>query len=371
MRLDRTNTEAYARGATVLGTGGGGDPHIGRLLLDQALGPHGFIELQSLADVADEALVATVASLGAPTVMLERLLGFAEGQRALDALERQLGRPVTAIISAEIGGMNAVYPLAIAAKRGLPVIDADGMGRAFPELQMVSFNLHDCSAAPLVLTGEAGDVVVIDGDDNVRLENLARPISIAMGGMCVLAGYAMTGPVVRRAAIPGTLTIALSIGLAIEEARRLGANPVVATVEALRATPLYPNARALGEGRIADIDRKVLGGYTAGLAQIASLDGRARRTLTFRNEFLRLSDADGVIATAPDLIILLDSVTGEPITTEAMKYGQRVSIIGADAAPVFRSPKGLEVCGPAAFGFDDIYQPFELTAERRKSAPTN
>lgn len=34
-----------------------------------------------------------------------------------------------------------MLPFALAARRGLPVIDADGMGRAFPELQMVTFYL--------------------------------------------------------------------------------------------------------------------------------------------------------------------------------------------------------------------------------------
>lgn len=39
-------------------------------------------------------------------------------------------------MSAEIGGLNAVEPLCVAALMDLPVIDCDGMGRAFPELQV-------------------------------------------------------------------------------------------------------------------------------------------------------------------------------------------------------------------------------------------
>ena len=41
-----------------------------------------------------------------------------------------------AVMSCEIGGANGLEPLAIAARMGLPVVDADFMGRAFPELQV-------------------------------------------------------------------------------------------------------------------------------------------------------------------------------------------------------------------------------------------
>ena len=41
-----------------------------------------------------------------------------------------------AVMSCEIGGANGLEPLAIAASMGLPVVDADFMGRAFPELQV-------------------------------------------------------------------------------------------------------------------------------------------------------------------------------------------------------------------------------------------
>ncbi len=41
-----------------------------------------------------------------------------------------------AVMSCEIGGANGLEPLAIAARMELPVVDADFMGRAFPELQV-------------------------------------------------------------------------------------------------------------------------------------------------------------------------------------------------------------------------------------------
>ena len=40
------------------------------------------------------------------------------------------------VLCAEVGGMNSLEPLLVSAILGLPVVDGDGMGRAFPMLQV-------------------------------------------------------------------------------------------------------------------------------------------------------------------------------------------------------------------------------------------
>ena len=59
----------------------------------------------------------------------------------LDHLERLTGRKVAALMSAEIGGSNGLLPISWAARIGLPVVDADGMGRAFPLVPQVTMEL--------------------------------------------------------------------------------------------------------------------------------------------------------------------------------------------------------------------------------------
>ena len=49
---------------------------------------------------------------------------------------------MAALISAEIGGAKSMEPVITAAQGGLPVIDGDGMGRAFPEVQMTTFFIY-------------------------------------------------------------------------------------------------------------------------------------------------------------------------------------------------------------------------------------
>ncbi len=48
----------------------------------------------------------------------------------------QLKDGCSAVCGAEIGGLNSTEPLAISAAFNVPCLDADGMGRAFPELQV-------------------------------------------------------------------------------------------------------------------------------------------------------------------------------------------------------------------------------------------
>ena len=57
--------------------------------------------------------------------------------------------------------MNSMLPIAAAARLGLPLVDADGMGRAFPELQMVTFTMGGVSATPMALVDEKGNSAIL------------------------------------------------------------------------------------------------------------------------------------------------------------------------------------------------------------------
>jgi hypothetical protein len=129
-----------ARGAAILGTGGGGDPLIGRLLVEQAIREHGPVTVLDPDELDDDAFVIPTAQMGAPTVIVEKIPRGSEPVGALRALERHLGRTADATMPIECGGINSMIPLLVAARTGLPVVDADGMGRAFPELQMETFS---------------------------------------------------------------------------------------------------------------------------------------------------------------------------------------------------------------------------------------
>jgi DUF917 family protein len=63
---------------------------------------------------------------------------------------------------------------------------------------------------------------------------------------------------------------------------------------------------------------------------------------------------DVPVIMVPDLIINLELDTGEPITTEVLRYGQRIAVIGLPVHDLMKTPKALEIVGPQAFGYPEL-----------------
>ncbi|GAA3034325.1 DUF917 domain-containing protein [Actinokineospora globicatena] len=351
-----------ARGAALLGTGGGGDPYIGLLLVSEELRRGRTIRLLTTDEVDDDDLVVASAFMGAPTVVVEKIPSGDEPVTALRTLERRLGRAVDAIIPMECGGLNSMIPLLVAARAGIPIVDGDGMGRAFPELQMETFGVYGVSGSPIAICDSNGHTTVIDtGVDNKQMEWLARGVTIRMGGVSYIAEYPMTGAEVKRTAIPGTMSLALALGRCIREAREHHRDPFDALGQALERS-IYGSGRVLLEGKVIDVERSSSDGFVRGTATVSTFDGDTAVTLTFQNEHLVAHHDGRVLAIVPDLISVLDAQTANPITTESLRYGQRVKIFAMSTPPIMRTPEALEVFGPQAFGLHDPWTPVEALA---------
>jgi len=341
-----------AMGAAVLGTGGGGDPYVGTLMSKQALKANGPVQLIDPAELDDDALVIPSAMMGAPTVMLEKLPRGTEIVTAFRALEDYLGRKAFATMSAEAGGLNSTTPFTVAAECGIPMVDADMMGRAYPELQMCVPALYGVTATPMAIADEKGNNAVINTISNKWTETLARLLTVEMGCVAMIALYPMTGRQVKESCVLGTITTLERIGVTLREARAQHRDPV----EAVRSAT---NAHVIWRGKVADVERRTETGFARGEAAIAGTgdhDGETLR-ISFQNEFLVARTDDRVLATTPDLITVLDAETGEPITTESLRYGFRVVVLAMPGDPRWETPAGLEVVGPGYFGYDIPYIP--------------
>lgn len=352
-----------AAGAAIMATGGGGDPLVGRLLVQQALDEGLTVEIVDPDELDDDDFVISTAMMGAPSVVVEKLSNGSEAVTSLRTLEAHLGRTADATVPMECGGLNSMIPLLVAARAGIPVVDADGMGRAFPELQMETFGVYGIAGSPLVIADEKGDTVLVDtGDDNVRMERLARVVTVEMGGASFIAEYPMSGADLKRTGIPRTLSLAAQIGRAIREARAAHADPFAALVAAVRDS-IYGYATSLLEGKIVDVERSVVGGFTQGRVTLAPFDGGELLTIDFRNENVVARRGERVVAVVPDLITVLDLETCTAITSEALRFGQRVRVVGIATPQIMRTPEALAVWGPHAFGIDHPWVPLEeLTA---------
>lgn len=342
-------------GAGILGTGGGGDPRLGRLRLQSIFANEEYpdsVQLISPTDLPPDAVVTSVGGMGAPTISREKFPKGDEDLNSLRALERAADVEVDAIIPGEIGGANSMAPLCVAAMAGLPVIDGDGMGRAFPELQMDTFFIYDQAANYAALTDERGNqVTYTDVHSPAQLEALARSITIDMGGRAGYAFPVMDGGFVSKYCVSETVSLARELGRCIHRAREESTAPVRAARDLLGAKSLFT-------GKIVDVFRRNRDGFAKGEIELAALSGTESLFIEFQNEFLIARTESGEVRlTVPDLICIVDKDTGEPITTGSLRYGQRVTILGVPAPELLTSEPALNVIGPRAFGYDTEYVP--------------
>ena len=268
------------------------------------------------------------------------------------ALEDYLGRKFRAVMPVEIGGGNGLEPFLVAAGMGIPVVDADAMGRAFPEAQMTSFSSHGLEMFPLAL-GDIRDnaIIVTRAASWTWMERISRAVCTVLGSTAPTAKAPRTGREVKDCAILHSVTKAIGIGQTVHEAREQHADPVAAVLEA-------EGGRLLFTGKITDINRRTTGGFLKGDAKLEGItdDAGHRFDVAFQNEYLMgWRDGEAVVM-VPDIICLMDSESGEAVGTETLRYGQRIGVIALPAPAILSSEKGLEIVGPRAFGYDLDYR---------------
>jgi DUF917 family protein len=350
--LNPQEIDDIAIGSAVLGTGGGGDPYLGKIVAIRAIQEHGPVEFIAVDELDDDDMVVFPFLIGSPVPIIEKFAMCQELVRAFDAINLFLGGRVKAVMPIEIGGVNSMVPFALGALKRLPIVDGDCMGRAFPEVQLVTLTLHGHTAAPMSVADERGNTVVLSTVSNFWAEKFGRSICIDMGAIAAATAYPVSAADLKKAAILNSLTYAESIGRGIREAREAKSDTVQAVLDATGGVRLF-------QGKIVDVQRRVTGGFAKGWTVLDGLGDHtgSQLRIDFQNEFLvAMSDGD-VLAMVPDLITILDLESGQPITTEALRYGYRVTVVGIPCDAQWRTPAGIDLAGPRHFGYDFDYVP--------------
>ena len=84
--LTHADIERIAIGAGILGTGGGGNPYRGMLQAKIQLDEGRTLQVVRFDELPDDALIAPLGGMGAPTVGLEKIGRGDEGKRAVEML---------------------------------------------------------------------------------------------------------------------------------------------------------------------------------------------------------------------------------------------------------------------------------------------
>jgi uncharacterized protein len=362
-KLDWRQVDDILIGATALGCGGGGDYEEGRELMRRAYDEGRAVSLVAPDELAGAALVCVPYGVGGLTV------GDPEVYAGLDlpaehasvlavrALADHLGVEFTALMTGELGGTSISDAFFPAAMLGLPVVDADPVGRAVPEIEHSLFKLHGLPIAPQAVTNEIGDTVIVAAVANdQRAEALVRALAVASRNLVWVADHALPWARVRPAVVEGALGLAERVGEALRVARERGEDAAAAVAAA-------SGGRVVFRGRVTSFAWEERDGFTWGELELTgeSTDAGSAYRIWSKNENL-LAWRDGVPdVTAPDLICCF-AETGEPVTNPHHQTGAAVTVVAAPAAPQWRTPAGIATLGPRHFGFDLDFVRFEERA---------
>lgn len=357
--IDIEHLDDLALGSVFLATGGGGDPHVPKLITAEAINRYGPVKLLNVNMLKDNDFIVPVGSVGAPTVSLELLPSVYDAAKTLAAYEKFIDRAIDAVASFEIGGGNSVIPICAAASAGLPVIDGDGMGRALPEAQMMTYAIGGVKPTPALAMDYAGNVATFETETTTIYERHIRAFAMAAGGMVTVAEHAMTGHELKRAVIPGTVSFSVQLGRLLRESRGQ-ADQLLGPLQGLFANSIYGVCKLLSIGKIVDKTTRIIGGFDVGEVIIESFQpGEDNISINIKNEYLLARQGEKILASVPDLITILDFETGNPINAERLRYGQRVAVYATGCPEFYRAPAALKVVAPRCFGFNIDYVPLE------------
>jgi DUF917 family protein len=370
------DVHALVDGLTLLGTGGGGRPEQGL----ESLLPHvqagRSVAWVSPDEIPDDAWVCSTFGMGsiAPTKSLSaeerRALGYPEEWtvtrpmvRAIQELAAYTGKRITAILPFELGAGNTPSPMDAAVSVGAAIVDGDCAGRAIPELCQTSAAIMGIRFAPGAIADPWGNVLLVKQTASELLtERIGKLVSIAtklpdMKASCAHAGFLMSGKDLKRVAVPGGITRALTVGRAIRAAKA-GGDPVAAAAQALGGWVLF-------RGRVAKKEWESRDGYMYGTTTVEGEgdDGGHVLRVWFKNEN-HVTWRDGTPwVLSPDLIMTIGA-DGTPYTNTLLPEGARIGVVGAMADPRLRTPAALNLLGPRHYGHDLDYTPIEKLVRR-------
>ena len=369
--IRRADLSALALGSGILGTGGGGNSYYGQLVAGQIMTDKSAVRVIDVTEMDPDSFAISSAAIGAPLVCLEKPPSLRALQLGLDSVAGVLKGRVGAFVTAEIGGLQCMFPLMLAAQTGIPLLDGDGIGRAFPEIQMCTFMIYGTTPGlPLALSGDSGLLLDArahanespshdspDEPSGIGVERRLRKICSDNGGLIYMTTTFDHESLVRTL-IRGTIGLALALGRAVESARAARKDPIAAIVEAGQGK------RFIG-GKVIDVERRFRAGHDWGKVLLEGVDDDKGRIaeIAFKNEYLILSIGDEVALTVPDLITLVETETGNPVTTEILRPGLRVTVVGLPCSPLMKTAKALKAVGPKAFGYDLPYIGLNIPAQ--------
>ena len=353
MSLERINEEQMIDiiwGATLMGGGGGGSIASGLQLMDACRDASGHVPDAVMVPpkAMGDAYASATAGMGAPAA----IIGTDFSKYAMNAagllaeMAKREGKDLKFTFPVELGGFSIFFPflLSIRSNGKIPIVDADGSGRAVPALETLLLNVNNCPTTPMALAndkGASGDrisVVLDDPYDAPLAEKIGRDISGLFGNMVGISSWLVNGSQLENEVCPYTITLCQQIGRHFRSAK----GPKETLFLELPTLPdriLPMAAKQICVGRITEIKSDTHGGFDFGALTVEDVrDPSIHYRITFQNENLLLEKLVGEsvqpMMTVPDITTMycLDPAGAEgievnmPLSNADAKEGMVISV---------------------------------------------
>ncbi len=323
--LDRDAVTKIAKGACFLGSGGGGPLSITPAIIENIFKVTTAVNVVDIHEVPDDAGVAIAAGMGSPQGAAGMTFDTAPS-KAFNTVAAAYGK-LDYVAAIEVGAANSVIPMLVAAHNNIPLVDANGAGRAVPTLPSTTFAQVGIPATPAVLSavGVPGNPVQVcpTGDTPEQVEDWAQKVLTTNPDFIkhkagAVALWAFSGKKLKEGsganvtAIGGSLRLAQSIGEALDSL-----TPVEAVREVIRGQG--SQHRFLGIGKVIAVKEESVGALDGGIVVVDM--GSHIMELPYLNEFLGAFIWDKQCPNyilGPDMICCM-TPDGEPLSNPAIK----------------------------------------------------
>ncbi|WP_291279887.1 DUF917 domain-containing protein [Galactobacter sp.] len=303
----------------------------------------GLIQASALND---QALVVTVGFVNNGQPITELRPAGDEFIRCIRILESSLGNKVEGLIPLAAGNVNALVVASVSLQTGIPVVDADPMGRVFPRASQTVLALGRQSIGPLAAAGATGEASLIHVSDPERGDRLMRALAGEYGGWAATASYPMTASELEENAVIGSMSHLIDVGKILESEQ-----PTQRRYAQLRRDA---GVNLIIRGMVKETDwtaRTSLPGHARRPAQIVLEEVGTGRIiqLAIQDEILMLMIDGAVRSIVPDIITLIRPDTGSVAALDDLWPGNTVDILTMSGPKQWYTPQGLDMAGPAAF----------------------
>lgn len=302
-------------------------------------------ELRAVDEFDGDELIVAVGFVNSGLSLSELRPSGDEFVTSLRLLEQTMGRPIDGLIPLAAANVNSLVPILTGMQMGIPVVDADPMGRVFPLLHQSTFTLAGLSAGPVVATGPTGETAILDVEKPARAERLVRALAGEFGGWAAAALYPMSAATLGQSGVIGSVSRLVRIGSILDSGRT-----TYEKHDELRRTEGVKRIIRARVSNVEGLSRPAPPGQPdrpSSIFLVEETQGKIVQ-IEIQNELLMVLVDGSVEAAVPDIITMLRPEDASVASLDDLWVGNTLDIVILPAAERWYTPAGIELGGPGA-----------------------